>query len=88
MHNFLWEYETIEGYNKWFGSELMMSKSSIIAQILAYVAENKIITIWEVESQEMMIVKSTSFEVVQIKEIGQNCQEHNPKKSQAQLYIQ
>lgn len=38
---------------------MKMFKSSVLARILAYVAENKLIEALEAESQEMMVVEAT-----------------------------
>lgn len=46
-----------------------MSESSILARILAYVVENKIIAALEAESREMMVVEATMFEDVQANDI-------------------
>lgn len=43
---------------------MMMSESSTLAQISAYVAENMIISTPEAISQKMMVVEATSFEDV------------------------
>lgn len=49
----------------------MMSESSTLAQISAYVTENKLIVAFEAISQETMVVEAIEFKV-QIKEIVHN----------------
>lgn len=49
-----------------------MSKSSVLAWILAYVGKNKLIAALKVKSQKMMVVKTTQIESF---EFGHNGQE-------------
>lgn len=50
---------------------MKMSESSVLAQILAYMDENKLIGAIEVESQEMMVVKAIKFEKFKFGHNGQ-----------------